>query len=798
MGRPKLYHTPEECREAKRMHGHSYYAQHQSIINLKRKSRYHSQRARQDKGNVSLSPSSMAGGPTNKTHHKQDCLTTYLGGQPREVIGGLLLEYLDTKSSEKLQAVIGVIDEIFVKTQQVENDLLVQGISTGKRYAKVSLATKTVKGVLSVLEDVLCDVLVDDTDLREKYNTSASPLQVRLPVSRSALSPPPAGQATAKFWSGHQTYLQVFFAWFTWWPECDMYLAGIIYQGGELKISRLGEAIIQARIPKLPRVDPELFRVQKGSPHSTCAVQRMTCTTAASEMEKLLGDVAGCQNCFFFWPKINQKFFAEWLIHKQFFPDVENENDLTDEQKEVIKEPLKQRKFVHTIVTLTKSLLTTSRSKSCAGIAGKQIQRCLAHSGGSRGVLSIEEVLVGGKKTKGPRALKEVEVYSQMYYADNVKQSADEVIAKGNITSHGSKLLVRREITAEKYKAESSTVKDRVRKKHKLLCKKFRKARKIARAKIREEVDDETKMSYHLGECTTGGQFSDLYDRYGKVLRAYARFAEKSVEYEETLPAVEQDNASDLDDDSDESSEDDSSSEVGERERDEVAETLKDWIPDNFNASQPNGVQEHEPRTDGIDYDSLQRADYNAALALLETSLKDLGGCEVLIPPSDASVSQPSQPAPLIPVSASQPAPVIPVPPSPAIPPPTPPSPAIPAPQPPTPPSSASQPAPVIPEFASQPALPGPVISAPQPAPVIPAPQPPMPQPPTLPTNPASQPAPAPLPEDDQPVQRTGRACPSVPFNRCELDNVIGGNSKQGSKHKGEDVIHGSKKSKTL
>lgn len=83
-----------------------------------------------------------------------------------------MLEYLETKSSEKLRAVIGVIDEIFVETRQVENDLLVQGISTGKRYAKASLATKTVKGVLSALEDVLCDVLVDDTDLREKYNSN--------------------------------------------------------------------------------------------------------------------------------------------------------------------------------------------------------------------------------------------------------------------------------------------------------------------------------------------------------------------------------------------------------------------------------------------------------------------------------------------------------------------------------------------------------------------------------------------------------------------------------------------------
>ncbi|KAG1801129.1 uncharacterized protein BJ212DRAFT_1305157 [Suillus subaureus] len=418
-----------------------------------------------------------------------------------------------------------------------------------------------------------------------------------------------------------------------------MYLAGIIYQGGEPKIKRQSTF---------------------NSAFSPLDIFKLIWIYMASEMEKLLGDAAGCQNCFFvcllvheppppntlcslltFWLKINQKFFAKWLIHKEFFPNVQNENDLTDEQKE-------------------------SQQIMCWYCWQTNLM-CLAHSGGSRGVLSIKEVLAGGKKTKGPWALKEVE-------------SANEAITKGNITSHGSKLLVYHEITMEKYEAELSTVKDKVKRKHKMLHKKFRKAHKIVTAKIREEVDDETKMSYHLGECTTGGQFSDLYDRYGEVLRAYARFTEKSVEYEESLPAVKQDNASDLDDDKDESSDNNSSS-------------------------------EHEPCTDGIDYDSLQHANYDTALALLETSLKDLGRCEVLIPPSDASASQPSQPAPVIPV-----------------------------PQPPTPPSPAS---------TSQPA---PVISVPQPAPAIPAPQPPMPQPPTLPTNPASQLAPAPLPEDDQPV----------------------------------------------
>jgi hypothetical protein len=49
-----------------------------------------------------------------------------------------------------------------------------------------------------------------------------------------------------------------------------------------------------------------------------------------------------------FWPKINKKFFAQWPVHKDFFPDVEDEDDLTVEQKKVYAKPLQQRKFVRT------------------------------------------------------------------------------------------------------------------------------------------------------------------------------------------------------------------------------------------------------------------------------------------------------------------------------------------------------------------------------------------------------------------------------------------------------------------
>jgi hypothetical protein len=116
---------------------------------------------------------------------------------------------------------------------------------------------------------------------------------------------------------------------------------------------------------------------------------------------------------------------------------------------------------------------------------------CLACS---RGVLNIKQTLAGGGSTKGPCALKEVEVYSQMYYANHIKQSVDNAIAEGGITSRGSKLCKCREITAERYEAESIDIKDKVKKVHQDLQREFKNGRKAA--EVRDEVGDNTKIKY--------------------------------------------------------------------------------------------------------------------------------------------------------------------------------------------------------------------------------------------------------------------------------------------------------------
>ncbi|KAG1753102.1 hypothetical protein EDD22DRAFT_957524 [Suillus occidentalis] len=185
-------------------------------------------------------------------------------------------------------------------------------------------------------------------------------------------------------------------------------------------------------------------------------------------------------------------------------------------------------------------------------------------------------------------------------------------------------------------------------------------------------------------------------------------------------------------------------------------------------------------------------------------------------PTTTSLVSHPLMPshvdpaAPLTP--ASQPAPVPPMPPTPtplASHPPTPshaypaaplipasqPAPSIPVSHPPT----CPTPSPVVshhptPSYADPAA---PLTSASQAAPVIPASHPHTPPTPSPRASQPPTPYPAAPPTPDQPIRRTGRARPSVPFNRRELDNGIGGNLNRVSKRKGEDVIlRGSKKSK--
>ncbi|KAG1720902.1 hypothetical protein EDB19DRAFT_1835762 [Suillus lakei] len=113
---------------------------------------------------------------------------------------------------------------------------------------------------------------------------------------------------------------------------------------------------------------------------------------------------------------------------------------------------------------------------------------------------------------------------------------------------------------AEAKKAESIIVKEKVKKECRKLKKKFKKACKVTQAKVREEVDDNTKIKwkfsvlmggcnpevggniqffdYHLGECAASGQFADVYVMYNDVLKAFVSFVDSTIKHKDSLPAT--------------------------------------------------------------------------------------------------------------------------------------------------------------------------------------------------------------------------------------------------------------------
>ncbi|KAG2341248.1 hypothetical protein BDR05DRAFT_949843 [Suillus weaverae] len=572
------------------------------------------------------------------------------------------------------------------------------------------------------------------------------------------------------------------------------------------------------------------------------------------------------KNYLEFWPKINHKFFAQWLVHKHVFPEVTNEEDLNNEQNEDVKKAMKQQKQQ---IVCWYHWQTNHTHLACVG--------------GSRGVLSIGETLSRGACTKALHAPKELEVYSQLYYTDCVKGSADEVIANGGITSHGSKLRVRCEITAEKYEAESAAVKEKVQKRYQKLSKKFKQVQRATKSKESQDVDEDTKVNYHLGEGADGGQFTDSYVKYSNVLKGFASFVESTIKYEESLPVICSGHDSEVEENVDESSEDSSDgsdlegdeNHSGDQEHEKQAifdlEAALDEltpIPNNeFNAS--HMLQLNLPKAfktllfdyNAIDYNSLQPADYEAALSsFLEVSLhkSDFGmaasdsnlpplppvGWEVPVLPYSFTVPQSIEPAgPALAAAFQPPAFQMTRPPTPTDLPPTPPT--VPTPPamtgPPTPPASQTSPPASGPPTPPATQMPPPAFQMTGPStplasqtspPASGSPTPPATQtlppafqmtgpstpptsqtlPPTVPTPSAMTRPPTPLMsqsvlaalgpeplsptvlqpahhiEDEQPgVQCTGRTHRAVPFNRCELDNVIGDTPRQSGQVGGEN-----------
>ncbi|KAG1764614.1 hypothetical protein EDD22DRAFT_845761 [Suillus occidentalis] len=148
MGRPKLYKTTEELQEAKRVHRWVYYTRHKNKISTKMKARYRAQNPVSDK--TSMTPKPVV----SRCHlSEKKSPNHYLGGPPHETLDTLYTGYLETRCSDDIRDVMGIVQEILQELKEIE-DSMSGGRATDRRYTNAQDDTKQAADVLLALEDL--------------------------------------------------------------------------------------------------------------------------------------------------------------------------------------------------------------------------------------------------------------------------------------------------------------------------------------------------------------------------------------------------------------------------------------------------------------------------------------------------------------------------------------------------------------------------------------------------------------------------------------------------------------------
>ncbi|KAG1775599.1 hypothetical protein EV702DRAFT_1046726 [Suillus placidus] len=203
----------------------------------------------------------------------------------------------------------------------------------------------------------------------------------------------------------------------------------------------------------------------------------------------------------------------------------------------------------------------------------------LARVAGLKGALDLSETLNGGDEVSG-RAPQEVEVYSQIFYNERMKEEADAAIKAKGITTRGQKLAKRKDLTRTKYAAEDDSIKAEVQERHQEALVNWKKKRELAKAGFIPEVEQEEKIKafselgahldrifrhlshktgglkftcivggqnpatgeivvvdYHLGETEMGDEFSAEYSGFSKVQTAYADFVKLALAHDDRMAA---------------------------------------------------------------------------------------------------------------------------------------------------------------------------------------------------------------------------------------------------------------------
>ncbi|KAG2037091.1 hypothetical protein BDR03DRAFT_982469 [Suillus americanus] len=185
MGRPKLYNTPEERQEAKKMHRRTHYARNKAAISARLKVKYRENQAR----DAPVFPSKKVNGDINhhmidpydnqgsqhvhrhqktKSANKRDRLSRYLDGPPAQVIDALVRNHLETGDLDGLRGTLSALEVIVEELHDTEQHILGrEGMSP--KFLKASDASKEAKEVIRAVEDVFCCALVSGMDLHQQY-----------------------------------------------------------------------------------------------------------------------------------------------------------------------------------------------------------------------------------------------------------------------------------------------------------------------------------------------------------------------------------------------------------------------------------------------------------------------------------------------------------------------------------------------------------------------------------------------------------------------------------------------------
>ncbi|KAG1789116.1 uncharacterized protein HD556DRAFT_1447179 [Suillus plorans] len=281
-----------------------------------------------------------------------------------------------------------------------------------------------------------------------------------------------------------------------------------------------------------------------------------------------------------FFKKVNKLFFERWPERKALFGDLLNDESLTPDQAEVLKNVLEVRK---------KQIATWYRWQTNPAHLGR--------TSGVKGVLKFDAVLSGGVELKGTRAPQKVDIYSHKYYEAKVKGMADTEIQRENMTNRGPKLNKRCEVTRRMFLEESEEVKEKIERKYRKARSRYMKARQHQKSGKLSKIDEAAKIkairelgpmldrifkylayatggwkfsvlmggndpstgevsvfNYHLGELESGAQFDQQYSNFDVMQGAFLAFVKDALAFEATLP---QDSHSDSESEED----DDTSSE---------------------------------------------------------------------------------------------------------------------------------------------------------------------------------------------------------------------------------------------